>query len=99
MNKPKINEEFLDKPIISANLFDYLKTQYFNKNSEIKINEMQYIKKIKPFLQNNYGEKFDCTLSSILTLTYYYSNGKYSDKEIYDFIEKIAKKYLYSGNI
>jgi len=49
-----------------------------------------------PYLQNDYGEEGDCTLVSILTVVKFYK-PELNKREVYDYIEKIAKKYLYKS--
>ena len=50
-----------------------------------------------PLLQNDYGEENDCTLTSITSIVYFLSKHKYSVETIYNYTEKIAKKYGYKG--
>lgn len=96
MNKPKIDEKYLKVRLADNNVMAYVKS-FFKSSDGVKILKSKTIP-MKSFLQKNYGKDGDCTLSSILTLIYFYTKGKYSDIEIYDYIEKIAKKYLYNGD-
>ena len=87
--------EFLSKRLTATNIKQYLQKVY-DMGTEIKeINRKQL--SVPIFLQHNYGQDGDCTLTSILTLTKYY-NKNIDTQEVYDYIEKIAKKYLYNGN-
>lgn len=47
-------------------------------------------------LQDDYGERNDCTLTSITAILHYYLPNR-SPKEIYSIVEKIARKYGYTG--
>ena len=49
---------------------------------------------IKSLLQENYGGALDCTLTSI-TCALWYFYPDLSDTQIYDAVEKAAKKYFY----
>lgn len=92
MNKPKVNEKWVGKRLTVSNITSYLKDNNFNLKA---IPESFMIRNIKPFLQKNYGGDGDCTLTSILTVVKYYK-PELDENEVYDYIEKIAKKYLYN---
>ena len=57
----------------------------------------KYLKNFQCLDQDNYGEANDCSLTSITACIYYLNKNKYSVKEIYSTIEKIARKYGYTG--
>jgi uncharacterized protein YvpB len=54
------------------------------------------ITRINPLLQMDYGESLDCTLTSITTVISFLKPNR-EPKEIYDIVEKHAKKYFYNG--
>jgi len=96
MNTPKITNKYIGKRLEWQNIIDYLKENNFlGEGTKMIKNKLL---PVKPFLQKNYGKLGDCTLTSVLVLTYFYTLGTYTDVEIYDYIEKIAKKYLYNGD-
>lgn len=90
MDKPKINEKHKNKTINSGNFENYLKDTY----GKVTLKDFKQILKIKPFLQKNFGGEGDCTLIAILTIIQFYK-PELNANEIYNYIEKIAKKYLY----
>ena len=55
------------------------------------------IEGIQPLLQKNYGEAYDCTLTSITTIISWL-DPTLDIQTIYDKVESIAKKYLYNGS-
>ena len=57
----------------------------------------KYLKNFQCLNQNNYGEDNDCSLTSITACIYYLNKNKYSIKDIYLTVEKIASKYGYTG--
>ena len=92
INKPKINS-YTGKRLTINNIFNYLKEIKFGEkinSTKIKMIKMQ------SFLQEDYGKSNDCTLTSILTIAKFY-NPSLDTQEVYNFIEKIAEKYLYGG--
>lgn len=94
MSCKKVTSEFMKKRLHTANIRDYLIQNY---NFGHKLTEVARKQIFAPiFLQDNYGEDSDCTLTSILTLAKYY-NKELDEHEVYNYAEKIAKKYLYSG--
>lgn len=59
---------------------------------------MEHRIKIFFFLnQNKYGEDYDCTITSITSICYTLFRHP-TEKEIYDIVESIGKKYGYRGN-
>ncbi len=93
MNKPKTNSKYNEERLYGKNMINYLR-DFFGKEKLKSYKQINII----PFLQSNYGEEGDCTLVSILTIVKFY-NPKLDPNEIYDYIEKIAKKYLYNSKI
>ena len=91
MDKPKVEEKWVRKRLMVSNITTYLNDNGFDWRT---IPENFTIKNIKSFLQKDYGGDGDCTLTSILTIVKYYK-PKLDDNEVYNYIEKIAKKYLY----
>lgn len=77
------------------NIMEYICTKYNVRNPK----EMRtvYIKGIIPLLQNDYGERNDCTLTSILTVADFFKKP-ISLSDEYKKIEKIATKFFYNGN-
>lgn len=94
MNKPKVDKQYYNKRLSGANLENYLKDTY----GELKIKSYKQIPNVKPFLQKDYGGEGDCTLTSILTTTGFY-RCELNMNDVYNYIEKVAKKYLYHPNI
>ena len=91
----KVSSNFLNKRLTATNIKKYLQENYRFGDT---INEV-YRKQLSApvFLQNNYGQEGDCTLTSILTLVEYYDRTL-NTNDVYDYIEKIARKFLYNGN-
>ena len=94
MDRPKVDEKWVGKRLTTSNIQNYLKNNNFNLT---KIKDNFIINGIQPFLQKDYGGKGDCTLTSILTIVKYYKLTL-NNNEIYNYIEIIAKKYLYGEN-
>lgn len=90
MDKPKVDEKYKNKVINDSNFEGYIKSTY----GEVSLKDFKQIIKITPFLQQNFGGDGDCTLTSILTVVKYYK-PELDENEVYNYIEKIAKKYLY----
>lgn len=92
----KAPKDFEKKRLNSTNVEEYLKKKFNTENVE-QISSK--VLNIIPLLQNNYGEAGDCTLTSITTCVNYYKAGQTTIQEIYDYVEKVAKKWGYNGNI
>lgn len=90
MDKPKVSEEYKNKVINDSNFEGYIKSTY----GEVSLKDFKQIIKITPFLQQDFGGEGDCTLVSILTVVKYYK-PELDENKVYNYIEKIAKKYLY----
>ena len=90
-----IAPEFVNKRLTATNIREYLQKVYGMGNEIKEVNRKQL--SVPIFLQRNYGKDGDCTLTSILTLTKYY-NKSLDTQTVYDYIEKIANKYLYNGD-
>lgn len=83
----------MDMPITSFSIRKYVEQTYG------KISNFNYknIGLKKAFLQNEFGGTEDCALVSLLTVLNYYII--ISDlNNVYNLIEKIAKKYCFSNN-
>lgn len=87
--------EFISKRLTATNIKEYLQKVYGMGNEIREVSRKQLSAPI--FLQKNYGQDGDCTLTSILTLAKYY-NKDLDTQEVYNYIEKIAKQCLYNGN-
>lgn len=81
-------------PITQYNLKQYLAETY---GGTPVLQQQRKIENFFPLLQKDYGEAQDCTLTSITSIVYFLSKNKLSIQEIYNQVEKIAKKYLYKG--
>lgn len=89
--------------LTDVNLMTYVKNQNPEVNSDdIKIHRKLQIPVI-PFLQKDYGDDMDCTITSIATILYHKLVRQNSTNEnfenIYAIVAKYAKKYFYNGNI
>lgn len=92
----KAPKDFEKKRLNATNVEEYLKKKF---NTEDVQQISSKVLHIIPLLQNNYGEAGDCTLTSITTCVNYYKEGQSTIQEIYDYVEKVAKKWGYNGNI
>ncbi len=91
MDKPKIDEKYINTRLLGGNLNHYLEDNY----GIVRLKEYRELPFVKAFLQKDYGGNGDCTLTSILTIVEFY-RPELDSNEVYDYIEKIAKKYLYT---
>ena len=80
--------------ISEYNINLYLKNTY---GSTPTLKQQKKLDGFKHLLQRDYGEANDCTLTSITAIVYFLSSGKHTVRDIYNYVEKIAKKYLYKG--
>ena len=77
-----------------TNLEQYLKETY----EEGEIQEIEKLTlPIRGLNQGDYGKRLDCTIVSITMVIRYYCNYSIETQEIYDFVEKTAKKLFYNG--
>lgn len=86
---------FIKKRITSSNIQSYMAEMYpelFIKNVESKI-----ISPVPALLQKEYGEANDCTLTSLTAILMLLKKEADANK-IYPVVEKIAKKYGYTGS-
>ena len=81
--------------ITNENLKDYIYNEY---KENILSQNFKTIKNIKPLLQKNYGQDYDCSLTSITNIISWIKPNLIV-KDIYNKVEEIAKKYFYNGNI
>lgn len=94
MSCRKVTSEFMKTRLTMTNIGEYLRQNY---DFGIRLHQVARKQIFAPiFLQENYGEDSDCTLTSILTMVKYQQKNL-DTQEIYDYTEKIAKKYLYRG--
>lgn len=82
--------------LTDANIFKYLKEEY-NAQGIVSF-EYEYIADFIPLAQKDYGDLYDCTLTSLTATIYYILKKKVAVNVIYDVVEKIAKRHLYDGN-
>lgn len=75
-----------------SNINDFNFYDYFTK-----VIQSRQINDISPLLQDDYGKDNDCTLTSITTVIKWLKPSL-SINNIYNNVEKIAKKFLYTGN-
>lgn len=94
MNKKETNS-YTGKRLTVSNAFGYLKEIKFA--TRLAASRVKTIK-MSSFLQEDFGKRGDCTLTSILTVTKFY-NPQADTQEVYDFIEKTAEKYFYNGDV
>ncbi len=92
MNKPKVSGKYMSIRISGSNINNYLKENFGTPT----LQEYKQLN-VKPFLQKDYGGDGDCTLAAILTVVKFYKPDL-DTNEVYNYIEKIAKKYLYNPN-
>lgn len=82
------------KRLTAANVKKYVESTYGSPATQITD---KHILDFPSLLQKDYGGDNDCTLTSMTAIIYYITNGKYKADSIYNDVEKIAKKYFYSG--
>lgn len=75
------------------NILSYIQENY----GEIKSIEKRTVPAIQSFLQDDFEGASDCTLTSILTVTNYFTEIE-KPLDCYNFIKKIAKKVFYTDN-
>ena len=82
----------------SKRLYEHNITSYIRKNYDCNFLDIQNSKllDVDSFLQKDYGETGDCSVTSIATLLYYLSiNHEFID--VYNVVEQVARKYEYRG--
>ena len=79
--------------ITDKNLTSYVLNEY---NSNILYQTQKTIDSIKPLLQNNFGQDYDCSLTSITNIISWLKPN-INVNDIYNKVEQIAKNYLYNG--
>lgn len=92
-----------------------MKAKSFDRKRLDSSNISQYLEEIYPgsrkraiksktldmtfYIQDDYGLAGDCTITSLMTCLSYYLNYEKSDEEVYNVVEKYAKKFgCYKGN-
>lgn len=83
--------------LTQLNIKKYL-YEKFGYDADIKLMGEKRLKDVPILLQDDYGEDNDCTLTSI-TCAIKRLNRTMSENEIYDTVEKVAKKYFYNGKL
>lgn len=85
------------KPINLTFGDEYVKSEYpeFEQSS---VNMVQ-LNKFVPLKQNDYKGELNCSLTSITACVYYLSGMKYSPDEIYCYVMKVAKWFLYTPRL
>ena len=78
------------------NVEQYLVNKYM-PGAEISTTEV-YRLNMRALVQADYGKEQDCAITSITALIDYYTKHGHEVQEIYDTVEKIAKKYGYNGD-
>ena len=94
MSSKRVTSEFMKTRLTMTNIGEYLRQNYDFGFTLHQVARKQIFAPI--FLQENYGKDSDCTLTSILTMVKYLRK-ELDTHEIYNQIEKTAKKYLYNG--
>lgn len=90
-------KDFNNKRLWNGNIREYLKKKY--KGTKVIKCTSSKLLNFKPLLQDDYGEAGDCTLTSLTACVNYYLANSKPIEEIYNYVEKIAKKWGYKGNI
>ena len=81
--------------ITSLNIKEYLEKTYKITSKHCSRKQLD---EFVPLLQKNYGEDNDCTLTSMTAIIFFLSSQKLNIQEVYDCVEKTAKKYGYKGD-
>lgn len=81
--------------ITQYNLKKYLKETYGSTTPILQ--QQKKLDGFTPLLQADYGEASDCTLTSMTAIVNFLSYGNFAIQDVYDYTEKIAKKYGYRG--
>ena len=94
-NKKQQNA-FNSKRLDASNINQYLSELYPQAKTKRAIKsktiDMNY------YIQDDYGLANDCTLTSLMTVLLYYLKYDRNEQEVYDLVERIAKKYGYKNN-
>lgn len=85
-----ITNPYDNKALTDENITNYLLSNELNFD-EIALKNLKELK-IEPFLQNDFGEKNDCTLVSIMTCVHYFYPGIATPEELYETISNIYKR-------
>lgn len=93
MTKQTKNSSFFKKRLRAADIKNYLKEVY--KEEHIAHIIDKGITNYTPLDQDDYGDDLDCSLTSITSVLLPRTNK--TDKEVYNIVEAVAKKYGYEG--
>lgn len=85
------------KRLTAQNIEEYLLEKW--KAKKVSQLSSKKIDNITPLLQKDYGGELDCTLTSITTCIHYYTKEQHDVNIIYNYVEKVAKKYFYRGHL
>ena len=92
---------FRGKNIYDCRRLDNLNIQKYILSKNLGYDKIELKKSnminLVPFLQKNFGEDYDCTLTSISSCLYYWLNKTRTPQEVYFEVEKNARKYFYDG--
>lgn len=83
------------RPIGISEIDHYLKTEYPGCNM-LNVRE-ELLEGFTPLRQDVYHDKLNCSITSMTACIHYLCGGKYSPDEIYPYVKKIAKIFLYNG--
>lgn len=100
MLKPKEKAtSFNNRKLVGTNVKNYLLEKFPGYTQVISM--AKKVINMESFLQRNYGvpNDGDCSLTSIMTCIYYYTEGKIKDTVIYDVVRKHAEKLFFSKEI
>lgn len=82
------------EPITEYNLEEYVKQAYPDSQVNVSIHGM--ISVFEPFRQQDYGDEYDCSITSIAScIKYILPNEVFED--VYRSVEVIASRYGYNG--
>ena len=84
----KISEEFIGNALYSNNIGKYIKQKY-NVN-KFRLKEYKRISTGQGYLQEDYGEEYDCTITSMSEFVKFFDAGNDDFAAIYFNVEKIA---------
>ena len=85
------------KRLDALNIQKYILSKDLRYN-KINLKEMRIIS-ATPYLQKDFGEPNDCSLTSLLVCLAHWLKKTRTPQEIYTEIEKNARRYLYRGNL
>ena len=84
------------KHLTEKNIEQYIKDEY---GSNALLTKNVHVKNFLPLLQKDYGGLNDCTLTCMTAIIHHITNRNNNVADIYNNVEKIAKKYFYVDNL